>query len=218
MFAELVAKNKFKVIEVAKVDFDDEVVSNIKSKDLVKALSMAVGTSPLTKPVVGVDSIYVGFMTEKIATRPADFNEVAKKVTGDYIKALSLVAAQEAATAASAEVNAVDEAGRTKAFNNLKNCSFQDFEFTMVDQKSMTGYEMAAMVASGLSVGSVSPALNNATGAYLVELIKVTAPDMKDFESKKAEYLDLARNFKARQAVQAMDDKIAAQCFLTVKE
>jgi len=218
-FADLAAQNKFKIVEAVKIDFDDEVVGNIKSKDLVKALATAVETSPLTKPVIGTDGVYVGFMTEKIATRPAEFNEVAKKVTGDFVKAMSLVAAQEAANAAAAELNAIaDETARTKAFNDLKNCAFKDFDFSMVDQKNMAGYEMAGMVASGLSVGSISPALNSASGAYIVDLIKVTAPDMKEYDSKKAEYLEIARSLKARQAMQALDDKIAAQCFLTVKE
>ncbi len=218
-FADLAAKSKFKVVEAVKVDFDDEVIGNIKSKDLVKALSSAVETSPLTKPVIGADGVYIGFMTEKIATRPAEFNEVAKKVTGDFVKAMSLVAAQEAATAASAELNAIaDEAARAKAFNELKNCSFKDVEFSMVDQKNMAGYDLAAMVASGLNVGAVSQALNNPNGAYLVEMVKVTAPDMKDFEGKKAEYMEIARSLKARQTMQALEDKINAQCFLTAKE
>ena len=153
-------------------------------------------------------------MTERVAARPAEFNEVSRQLATDFVEAQAKKLAREAAESALAAVNAgKDPAARSKAFAALKGCTFKTFEFSLQNPPE-AGLEVAAQAVAELRAGEFSSVYNTADGAGISELLKRIPADMKEFAAKKEQYELMCRSYKEQLARQAFEEELSAQCQL----
>lgn len=213
-FRKLAAKEKLAIVETGMVDIDAEVVGKIRSPQLMQQLAATAGSNPVTNAIPTENAAYVGIVTERVAARPAEFNEVSRQLATDFVEAQAKKLAREAAESALAAVNAgKDPAARSKAFAALKGCTFKTFEFSLQNPPE-AGLEVAAQAVAELRAGEFSSVYNTADGAGISELLKRIPADMKEFAAKKEQYELMCRSYKEQLARQAFEEELSAQCQL----
>ena len=213
-FRKLAGKEKLAIVETGMVDVDAEVVGKIRSRQLMQQLAATAGSNPVTNAIPTENAAYVGIVVERVAARPAEFNEVSRQLATDFVEAQAKKLAREAADAALTSLKAVkDPAARSKAFAALKGCTFKTFEFSLQNPPA-AGLEAAARAVAELRTGEVSAVYNTAEGAGISELIKRIPADMKEFEAKRAQYELMCRSYKEQLARQVFEEELASQCQL----
>ncbi len=213
-FRKLAAAEKAELVETGLVEVTATEFGKIKSSALMQQLAASVESSPVTNAVPGDDAAYVGFVLERVAAKPAEFNDVNKQISADFLQAEAMELARKAAADALTRLQGVtDQAARRKAFSELKGCSFKQFEFSAQKQPP-EGFEAAARVAVNLRPGEISAVVPVPNGAVLVDLLKRIPADMKDFEAKRAEYETRYRFYKEQMAGAAFEEELSSQCAL----
>ena len=201
-FRKAAADAKFNLVETGLVDFDATSAGTIQSPELLKNLIAAYESHWVTNPVAEDGVVYVGFALERIAPRPAEFNEVSAQVARDYRFSEAMKLAVEAAAKAEESLAAIEDGpARVKAFGELEGCVLKDFSFVFGSEMPPMEYIDSALAAARLGVDEVSKVLNTADGAQLAILVKRTPADMNGFEEKK-EALRAGVAAMKRQAVQ----------------
>ena len=209
---QLAGKAKLAIVETGMVDVDAEVVGKIRSPQLMQQLAATAGSNPVTNAIPTENAAYVGIVTERVAARPAEFNEVSRKLATDFVEAQAKKLAREAAESAFASVNAAkDPAARAKAFAALKGCTFKTFDFSLQNPPP-AGLEAAARAVADLRAGEISAVYDTADGAGISELVKRIPADMKEFAAKKAQYELMCRSYKEQLARQAFEEELSSQC------
>ena len=203
-FRKVAADAKLELVETGLVDFDATSVGKINSPELLKNLIASYESHWVTNPVADEAAVYVGFALNRIAPRPAEFNEVSAQVAKDYRRAEAMKLAVEAATKAEESLAVIEDGkARLKAFGELKGCELKDFSFVFGSEMPPMEYIDSALAAARLRGDEVSKVLNTADGAQLAILVKRTPADMKGFAEKK-EALRAGVAAMKRQAVQGV--------------
>ncbi len=215
-FRAFAEREKAPLLEAGLTPVNAPAVAGVVSRQLLEQLEAAMDAVPVTNAVPTDDAAYVGFVTEKVAARPAEFNDMPQEILNDYVTAgargLARQAADEAATKL-AEIK--DPALRAKAFKEFKGGKVKEFEFSLM-QPPMADYEAAAAVLN-LPAGEFSKVYESAASAGLAELVKRLPADMKEYAAKKTQMEIMYRGTKEQLAQRAFEESIFSQCQLTIE-
>ncbi len=213
VFRKLADAGKLKVKEIAPTSFDAVVVGDIKSPELLRDLVGAYNTHWVSNPILVEDTVYVGMPTEQVATRPAEFNEVAARIATDYRNATAQQLATEAAVKAEESLAAItDTAERVKAFGALTGCKFQEFGFVLGSEMPPMDYIASAIAALQLNPGEISQVLPGETGPQLALLVKRAPADMKDLAAKQDALRMNLKMMKRQMFQEAFWEELNEQC------
>ena len=209
-FRKIADRLKLAVIENPKVSFTSGNISSIHSADLVAALNQAAG-NPVTKVVATADSACVGFLRNRVETRPAKLEEVLAQVRLDQVKDSLYKAARKKAETAFAAIRKQPANQQAKAFNSLTGVKYTNVKFTLSEPARDAKFQQAMMNSLKLKVGEIAAPMAN---LQMVMLVSRKAPDYKAFKGKEDQYMMIVRMQKAQQQQAAFMEELSAQCQL----
>ena len=209
-FRKVADRLKLAIVESPKVLFTDRSISSIHSAELVSALNQVAG-NPVTKVVATSDSACVGFLRERVETRPAKLDEVLFQVRNDLVADNLYKDARKKAENAYIAIRKQSAKDRSKAFNALTGVKFTNVKFTLAEPAQDAKFQQAMMTALNLQVGEIAAPMSN---LQMVMLVSRKAPDFKDYAGKESQYMMILRMQKAQQLQAAVMEELSAQCQL----
>ena len=209
-FRKVADRLKLAVIENPKVSFTAGNISSIHSADLVAALNQVAG-NPVTKVVATADSACVGFLRNRVETRPAKLDEVLAQVRVDQVKDSLYKAARKKAENAFVAIRKQPAKQQAKAFNSLTGVKYTNVKFTLSEPARDAKFQQAMMNSLKLKVGEIAAPMTN---LQMVMLVSRKAPDYKAFNGKEEQYMMIVRMQKAQQQQAAFMEELSAQCQL----
>ena len=209
-FRKAADRLKLAVVESPKVLFTDRSISSIHSAELVAALNQVAG-NPVTKVVATSDSACIGFLRDRVETRPAKLDEVLFQVRNDLVADNLYKDARKKAENAYVAIRKQPAKDRAKAFNALTGVKFSNVKFTLAEPAQDAKFQQAMMTALNMQVGEISAPMSN---LQMVMLVSRKAPDFKDYTSKESQYMMILRMQKAQQLQAAVMEELSAQCQL----
>ena len=209
-FRKAADKLKLAVMENNKVSFTAQSIGTIYSAELVNALNQVAG-NPVTKVVATADSACVGFLRNRIETRPAQLDEVLAQVRADLVQDNLYKAARKAADTAYNAIRKLPAKERTRAFNSLTGVKYNTVKFTLAEPARDAAFQQAMMSALNMKVGEISAPMAN---LQMVMLVSRKAPDYKTYKGKESQYMMIVQMQKAQQLRGAFMEELSAQCQL----
>ena len=209
-FRKAADKLKLAVMENPKVAFTASSIGTIHSADLVAALNQVAG-NPVTKVVNCADSACVGFLRNRVETRPAKLEEVLAQVRVDQLKDKFYKDARKKAETAYIAIRKQPANQQAKAFNSLTGVKYSTVKFTLAEPAKEANFQQAMMSALKLKVGEVASPMAN---LQMVMLVSRKAPDYKAYKGKEEQYMMIVRMQKAQQLQGAFMEELSAQCQL----
>lgn len=209
-FRKAADRLKLAIVENPKVLFSDRSISSIHSAELVNALNQVAG-NPVTKVVATSDSACVGFLRDRVETRPAKLDEVLFQVRNDLVADNLYKDARKKAENAYVAIRKQPAKDRAKAFNALTGVKFSNVKFTLAEPAQDAKFQQAMMTALNMQVGEIAAPMSN---LQMVMLVSRKAPDFKDYAGKESQYMMILRMQKAQQAQAAVMEELSAQCQL----
>jgi hypothetical protein len=209
-FRKAADKLKLAVMENRKVAFTAQSIGTIHSAELVNALNQVAG-NPVTKVVATADSACVGFLRNRIETRPAQLDEVLAQVRADLVQDNLYKAARKKADTAYNAIRKLSAKERSRAFNSLTGVKYNTVKFTLAEPSRDAAFQQAMMTALNLKVGEVAAPMAN---LQMVMLVSRKAPDYKNYKGKESQYMMIVQMQKAQQLRGAFMEELSAQCQL----
>ena len=209
-FRKAADRLKLAVVESPKVLFTDRSISSIHSAELVAALNQVAG-NPVTKVVATSDSACIGFLRDRVETRPAKLDEVLFQVRNDLVADNLYKAARKKAENAYVAIRKQPAKDRAKAFNGLTGVKFTNVKFTLAEPAQDAKFQQAMMTALNMQVGEIAAPMSN---LQMVMLVSRKAPDFKDYAGKESQYMMILRMQKSQQLQAAVMEELSAQCQL----
>lgn len=200
-FKELAGKN-IRTFDTVKFAADAEVIGNLAEPELVKQFSMVFESVPVTNAVAGKSAVYVGLLTAREVERPAEFNEVSRKVQDDFIRDKAVILAREAATAAEKTLK-VATAGKPWD---------QTLTFSMVNPPMTPTGMLVMMSATSLKAGEISKVVTTPDGAMIVGMVKRIPADSAEFAKNRAQWEMIWRQTKSRIQSSDFENYLQSQC------
>ena len=165
----------------------------------------------MTKVVATADSACVGFLRNRVETRPAKLDEVLAQVRVDQVKDSLYKAARKKAENAFVAIRKQRAKQQAKAFNSLTGVKYTNVKFTLSEPARDAKFQQAMMNSLKLKVGEIAAPMAN---LQMVMLVSRKAPDYKAFNGKEEQYMMIVRMQKAQQQQAAFMEELSAQCQL----
>ena len=222
VFAEFAAGKKMNVIATGIFSADAAKAGNIGNEVLVQSLTAVAATDTwLSEVIFDGKDCYVGYLTEYVAPRQAEYKEVAAKVRNDFIQAEATKLAQKRAEEIVNKLKALDAAKRIEqaksknkfaAVPAFSMMSLQNQQFMMqcamqgqVDRDALIRqYEAIKQqeLLFTLAKGEITPAIPSMDGFTIYIVTGHKAPEKPYVASK--EFTEACKAEKANLAMAAM--------------
>lgn len=184
IFRKTAQKYGMTVVPTGKFGADASAIGKVAEPELIKQMDQVLKSVPVTNAVVGKDAVYVGYVLTREAARPAEWKEVAAKVTADYKQQEAVKLARAAAEAAVVRLNKLPAAKRSadKVWSKRSKLSLWGAMQMMPDQ--LPPMQLLAVLPS-MGVNEVSKALPDADGAVVGMVTGWKAPAMDAFKKDR---------------------------------
>ena len=181
IFRKTAQKYGLKVTATGKFGADAAAIGKVAEPELIKQMDQVLKSVPVTNAVVGKNAVYVGYVLTREAARPAEWKEVAAKVTADYSNQEAVKLARAAAEAAVVRLNKLpaDKRAADKVWAKRSNISLWSAMQMMPDK--LPPMQILAVLPT-LKVNEVTKALPDAEGAVIGMVTGWKAPDMAGFK------------------------------------
>jgi SurA-like N-terminal domain len=196
-FGTVLKKFKYKAVKTDWFGDSDKKIGNINERVLVEEIS-ELREVPVSNHIIGRSAAYVAFVTDRIDSRPALFEEIKDKIISKLKEQKALQMARSQAREMVAGLQKMDKAKRLKSITASKDPKFKILKAfsLMAAPRTQYGNQIAGM-AKDLANGDVAPAQKTQNGSIVIVLRKRILPAMKGF-AKKEEMLE---NIYKRQKV-----------------
>jgi hypothetical protein len=155
---------------------------------------------PLSNAVPGKEAAYIGYATKLVPSRPAEFKEMAKTITSDFVKLEAYKAARTRADEVAAKLNAMPQESRVARVKAMTQPKFKAVKaFTLMNGSPELGY--AAGSVAELLPGEVAQPIAGADKIQLIVLAarKAPAKAFKADDNLKMMYRNYKRSIQQMQ-------------------
>ncbi|MDD5699162.1 MAG: SurA N-terminal domain-containing protein [Victivallaceae bacterium] len=189
IFEDVLRQFKYKGVMTDWFRDDAEKIGGLEEKALIREIS-ALREVPVSNAVPGKDAVYVAFVTDRIAPRPALFEEIKDKIMVKLKKQQALKLARCQARELAAKLQKMDKTARLKSVADSKVPRFELVKpFSLLSPPRVPYGNVIAGLSRELKNGEVAPAQNIATGAIVLVLRKRVLPAKSGFDEKQREML-----------------------------
>ncbi len=211
-FEGVLVKFKYKAILTDWFSDDAKKLANINEAQLIREIS-TLREVPVSNAIAGKDAVYVAFVTDRIAPRPALFEEIKDKIIVKLKKQKALKLARSQARELVVKLQKMSKAARLKSVEAAKNPKFKRVKSFSLMSPPRTRYGNAITVLSRkLKNGGVAPAYNISNGAIVVVLRKRVLPAMSGFDKKQKEMFNIYKRQKTGGAQSAFWAWLQTKC------
>lgn len=184
IFRKTAAKYGMTVTQTGKFGADAAAIGKVAEPELIKQMDQVLKSVPVTNAVAGKNGVYVGYVLTREDARPAEWKEVAARVTADFRNMEAVKLARAAAEAAVARLNKLpaDKRAADKVWNKHSKLSLWSAMQMMPDQ--LPPMQFLAVLPT-MKVNEVSKALPSADGAVIGMVTGWKAPAMDGFKKDR---------------------------------
>lgn len=184
VFEDILARFKYKAVATDWLS-DDVTKSKIKEPALIREISITREV-PVSNSVAGEKSAYVAFIIERIAPRPALFEEIKEKIIARMKDQEALKMARSRAREFAAKLQKMDPAARLKAVNASKSPDFKTAKpFSLLSPPRIPYAGTIIRAVLEIGNGEVAPVQRIADGAIVVMLRKRILPAMSGLDKER---------------------------------
>ncbi|MHB9139513.1 MAG: hypothetical protein ACYC4Q_08925, partial [Victivallaceae bacterium] len=213
IFNMFVAKHKLNPVQTDWFTAEDQAIGGLKEPELVKQIARVYENVPVSNAVAGKKAAYVGFLTNKQASRLKNFDEARREVLNEIKKLKALEKAGGTARNTALAISQAKPADRIKAVKAIASPKFEKLDsFIVSDPPYGPDGERIAGVVENLAVNGVSAPVPAEYGAFIVLVEKRTPPSAAEFE-KQQKYIEFAyRQKKLNAARAAFNSWLESKC------
>ena len=209
VFKQQLAAAKLVAKPTGEFNADSKSAGNINEAALVSELAGVFTDIPLSNAVAGKDAAYIGYVTKLTPARNAEFKEVARQVTADFVKAESYKAAVARANEVVAKLNAMPIDTRVARVKAMKKPQFKAIKgFTLMTGSPELGYAAAAV--SDLQPGAVAEPVRKIDSVQVLVMASRKAP-AKAFKADPM-LENMFYSYKRSMAQMQYNSYIASHC------
>lgn len=213
IFNTFVDKYKLKPVQTDWFTAEDQAIGELKEPELVKQIARVYENVPVSNAVAGKKAAYVGFLTNKQASRLKIFDEARREVLSEIKKLKALEKAGGTARNTALAISQAKPAERIKAVKANAAPKFEKLDsFIVSDPPYGPDGERIASVVESLPANGISSPVPAEYGAFIVFVEKRTPPDSSEFEKQK-QYIEFAyRQKKLNAARAAFNSWLQSKC------
>ena len=213
IFNMFVDKYKLKPVQTGWFTAEDQAIGELKEPELVKQIARVYENVPVSNAVAGKKAAYVGFITNKQASRLKVFDEARREVLSEIKKLKALEKAGGTARNTALAISQAKPAERIKAVKANAAPKFEKLDsFIAADPPYGPDGERIAGVVESLAVNGISSPIPAEYGTFIVFVEKRTPPDSGEFEKQK-QYIEAAyRQKKLTAARAAFNSWLQSKC------
>lgn len=222
-FRNAAADNKFMVVEAKNVQFRDQKIDKIGSPELIaelRSMPMSDNINPLTRPRRSEKGVALALLLKRTMPRPMSFEEAKSKLTADYRKAESIKLARIRAKELWSSVVKLAPAKRPAAFGKLGKT--ETIVYSMISSPERQDHKDMVLAAApalrSMKTGDISPVIDSADGALLVEMVKRMPAVMDKFQENREMIKQGILENKARQLQMEFMSHLDRNCRYEVEE
>lgn len=239
IFAAFAAEKKLKIVDTGSFSADSSKAGNIGSAEMVRSLIAVAGTDTwLSNVITEADGCYVGFLTEYIPPRQAEFKEAEAKIRNDFILSEAAKLARQRAEKLISSLKAIPDATaritRAKALSKEKFTAIPTVTMGSIYMQSVQLEEFARAYPQMMAMlmphymqlieqrelfamkpGDISVALPTADGFKIMIVTSHRAPE-KPYAAN-AEFTAFYKRFAAENTLSALNSFVTANTQVTVQ-
>ena len=211
------------VVEAKNVQFRDQKIDKIESPELIAELwsmPLSDNINPLTRPRRSEKGVALALLLKRTMPRPMSFEEAKSKLTADYRKAESIKLARIRAKELWSSVVKLAPAKRPAAFGKLGKT--ETIVYSMISSPERQDHKDMVLAAApalrSMKTGDISPVIDSADGALLVEMVKRMPAVMDKFQENREMIKQGILENKARQLQMEFMSHLDRNCRYEVEE
>ena len=200
VFKKQLAAAKLTAVATGEFSADSQKAGAIAEPALVSELAGVFADVPLSNAVPGKEAAYIGYATKLVPSRPAEFKEMAKVITKDFVKLEAYKAARTRADEVAAKLNAIPQKTRIARVKAMTQPKFKSVKaFTLMNGSPELGY--AAGSVAELLPGEVAQPIAGGDKIQLIVLAarKAPAKAFKADDNLKMMYRNYKRSIQQMQ-------------------
>lgn len=200
VFKKQLAAAKLTAVATGEFSADSQKAGAIAEPALVSELAGVFADVPLSNAVPGKEAAYIGYATKLVPSRPAEFKEMAKVITKDFVKLEAYKAARTRADEVAAKLNAIPQDTRIARVKAMTQPKFKAVKaFTLMNGSPELGY--AAGSVAELLPGEVAQPIAGGDKIQLIVLAarKAPAKAFKADDNLKMMYRNYKRSIQQMQ-------------------